>query len=291
MSRQDKIDRLVAKLTAQALSPVLYERKVVVFYDILGWRQKIAEAANDAESIRTLKTIVCGWSLLGGVDIQNRGHKTRVTTFSDNVVISEPVKGPNFQLMLFRLGYLQFFAAWSGILVRGAVTIGDIVHDENIVFGPALNRAYELESKMAVYPRIILDPKIGDEFGELPPFVAKDNKLSFVDPFTPLFLRNLVAQQERSGAKLRLDEGEAVLALVSALRREVSKPLGEAQWRKVEWLYERVCKAFGVPKTVKKYRLACTRFRRHRVRCFDGAGGGSWRDEGSRGSSSLRLCA
>src|SRR6266851_850306 len=24
--------------------------------------------------------------------------------------------------------------------------------------------------------------------------------------------------------------------------------------------------------------LACTRFRRHRVRCFDGAGGGSWRD-------------
>src|SRR5262249_48595418 len=38
-------------------------------------------------------------------------------------------------------------------------------------------------------------------------------------------------------------------------------------------------------------KVACTRFRRHRVRCFDGAGGGSWRDESSRGSSSLRLCA
>src|ERR1700730_7614747 len=25
-------------------------------------------------------------------------------------------------------------------------------------------------------------------------------------------------------------------------------------------------------------RLACTRFRRHRVRCFDGTGGESWRD-------------
>src|SRR6516162_4778973 len=24
--------------------------------------------------------------------------------------------------------------------------------------------------------------------------------------------------------------------------------------------------------------MACARFRRHRVRCFDGAGGGSWRD-------------
>ena len=37
--------------------------------------------------------------------------------------------------------------------------------------------------------------------------------------------------------------------------------------------------------------LACTRFRRHRVRCFDGAGGRSWRDGSLRGSSSLRLCA
>src|SRR5690349_7682777 len=33
--------------------------------------------------------------------------------------------------------------------------------------------------------------------------------------------------------------------------------------------------------------LACTRVRRHRVRCFDGAGGGSWRDGSSRGSFKL----
>jgi hypothetical protein len=36
--------------------------------------------------------------------------------------------------------------------------------------------------------------------------------------------------------------------------------------------------------------VACTRFRRHRVRCFDGTGGESWRDGSLRGSSSLRLC-
>jgi hypothetical protein len=34
--------------------------------------------------------------------------------------------------------------------------------------------------------------------------------------------------------------------------------------------------------------LACTRFRRHRDRCFDGTGGGSWNDGSSRESSSLR---
>ena len=36
--------------------------------------------------------------------------------------------------------------------------------------------------------------------------------------------------------------------------------------------------------------LACTRFRRHRVRCFDGTGGASWSVGSSRESSSLRLC-
>jgi hypothetical protein len=35
--------------------------------------------------------------------------------------------------------------------------------------------------------------------------------------------------------------------------------------------------------------MACTRFRRHRVRCFNGAGGGPWRDGSLPGSLSLRL--
>jgi uncharacterized protein with ParB-like and HNH nuclease domain len=36
--------------------------------------------------------------------------------------------------------------------------------------------------------------------------------------------------------------------------------------------------------------VACTRFRRHRVRCFYGTGGESWKDEGLHASSSLKLC-
>ncbi len=39
-----------------------------------------------------------------------------------------------------------------------------------------------------------------------------------------------------------------------------------------------------------RHPVACTRFRRHRVRCFDGAGGGSWRDGSLPANSSLRLC-
>jgi HEPN domain-containing protein len=41
----------------------------------------------------------------------------------------------------------------------------------------------------------------------------------------------------------------------------------------------------------KLYELACTRFRRHRVRCFHGTGGASWRGGSLHESSSLRRCA
>jgi uncharacterized phage-associated protein len=39
----------------------------------------------------------------------------------------------------------------------------------------------------------------------------------------------------------------------------------------------------------RQRQVACPRFRRHQVRCFYRTGGGSWRDESLRGSSSLRL--
>ena len=71
--RKDKIDRLVERLTAKTIAPISYERKFVAFYDVLGWRQKIAEAGNDPGMILALKGAVTGWSLLSNVEVQNRG--------------------------------------------------------------------------------------------------------------------------------------------------------------------------------------------------------------------------
>ncbi|MGC1780576.1 MAG: hypothetical protein WBB34_21785 [Xanthobacteraceae bacterium] len=48
-------------------------------------------------------------------------------------------------------------------------------------------------------------------------------------------------------------------------------------------------RVIGVPE-ISTDGLACTRFRRHRVRCFNGTGGGSWRGGSLLESSSLRRC-
>ena len=55
-------------------------------------------------------------------------------------------------------------------------------------------------------------------------------------------------------------------------------------------LFEVAKTEWGLPITENPLGMACARFRRHRVRCFDGTGGASWSVVSSRESSSLRLC-
>lgn len=50
-------------------------------------------------------------------------------------------------------------------IARGAITYGEMFYDteKNIWFGPAMNRAYFLESKKASVPRVIIDPEYAEE--------------------------------------------------------------------------------------------------------------------------------
>lgn len=43
-----------------------------------------------------------------------------------------------------------------GLLIRGGVTVGNILHDNQIIFGVGVNEAYRLESTVARYPRVVL---------------------------------------------------------------------------------------------------------------------------------------
>jgi len=58
------------------------------------------------------------------------------------------------------------------------------VHDDEVVFGPALNRAYHLESQVAKLPRLVLDPLVRrEEFGDLGHLPVVEDGVCFLDPF------------------------------------------------------------------------------------------------------------
>lgn len=56
--------------------------------------------------------------------------------------------------------WLQRYLLKRGILTRGGVALGRLLHHDNVIFGPALVRAYRLESQLALFPRVIVDPPV-----------------------------------------------------------------------------------------------------------------------------------
>jgi hypothetical protein len=60
-----------------------------------------------------------------------------------------------------------------GILVRGGLTIGDAFFSGSTMFGPAMIRAYELESRVAIYPRVVVDPAVVEAL-KREPLLKKD---------------------------------------------------------------------------------------------------------------------
>lgn len=127
-----------------------YERRLVIFYDVLGWRSHIKAARRDVKKIGELRRLILqhgrSWPLRTNLDV-------KISTFSDNVVISQPLNGTE-PLLLTQMAFFQVAAAMNGFLLRGGITVGDLVHDDECVFGPGLNRAYQLESEKALFPRL-----------------------------------------------------------------------------------------------------------------------------------------
>ena len=144
-----------------------YETRIVAFVDIMGFKEKVNKSVVDkemAEKIhRALKQILY-LKKRNAEDIRN-GYNIcdiRITTFSDSAVISYPFtseSGNLFQILL-DLIYLQIDLLQNDVLLRGGITIGKVFHDGEIVYGPAMNEAYRLESQVAIYPRIIIDQEV-----------------------------------------------------------------------------------------------------------------------------------
>jgi hypothetical protein len=97
--------------------------------------------------------------------------KINYTQFSDSIILSTEIIVPeinelrlhninNLMNICSLISYLQARFLNEGILLRGGLTWGPIFHEKNICFGPAFIRAYHLESKYALNPRILIDPDI-----------------------------------------------------------------------------------------------------------------------------------
>jgi hypothetical protein len=81
---------------------------------------------------------------------------------------------------------LQSSLLAMGVLVRGGIAKGPTFHADDMLYGEGLIKAYDLESKTAVYPRVVIDPQLlaEDRDGLKLKFLSLDTDGHwYIDPF------------------------------------------------------------------------------------------------------------
>ena len=91
-------------------------------------------------------------------DISNSDHK--MTQFSDSLIISTNYNDAGLLHLIDHIEKIAFNFLKMGFLCRGGIASGFLFHEENVVFGPAMIEAYQLESSEAICPRIILSKEV-----------------------------------------------------------------------------------------------------------------------------------
>ena len=133
----------------------IQKKCAVVFVDLLGVTQKI-----EKESQWALDWVCLFYKTITQKIEKHQNVKFKI--FSDNILICKEIEEADpeqvvveiFEI-LDEMEELMFTA--QALFIRGAVVVGDLHFSENFVYGKALVNAYQLESKLAIYPRVIVD--------------------------------------------------------------------------------------------------------------------------------------
>lgn len=145
-----------------------YENRVVVFIDILGFyaivRNTLDTNGKDIpDKILALNEVLLLVRNVLDIDKpENQVSKSKkVTQFSDSIVISflATEESEVFYTLLDILRLIINFV-FRRIICRGGIAYGKLIHNDKVIFGPAMIQAYETESRAALYPRVILDESI-----------------------------------------------------------------------------------------------------------------------------------
>jgi len=147
------------------------EKYVVAFLDILGFGNYV-KGLNDENKI---KGIINFLNILKKLEKpykeeSNSGFTIKLgyVNFSDSVIVyapinlESPILNSILNLLFVNVGFIQAATLESfGLPIRGGISTGRF-YDENIFFGDGLVNAYELESKEAKHPRVIIDKNLED---------------------------------------------------------------------------------------------------------------------------------
>lgn len=145
-----------------------YQDRLCLFLDILGFSALVKnnECLIVNQVIRKIKK-----ELKSSKEYMEKiGSDPIATTFSDCIVLSVEAKSTDVEqasniLVTSTVKMLQDTYLNQAIALRGGMAYGQLYHHRTEgVFGPAMIKAYELESQFADWPRVIFDQSVIKHF-------------------------------------------------------------------------------------------------------------------------------
>jgi hypothetical protein len=132
-----------------------YQQRAVAFIDVLGFADLVNRSESDPEMRAKVGSLIATNALFEKFVKQFLSPSADAAVFSDSFVLS--MSADQIIHMVREVGYLCRRLLLLGLPCRGAITSGSLYHRGQIVVGPALIKAYQLERDVAVYPRVLLD--------------------------------------------------------------------------------------------------------------------------------------
>lgn len=135
--------------------PLEYKKRIVSYFDILGFGAAVEGKAIDATSLDAL------FAAIDGIVSDYNSDNMRIDYFSDSFVITIQTLSLSAKQLRLIIDVLAKLLEYK-FVARGAMIYGEVMHKERNIYGPALVKAARLETHKAVFPRIILDESLND---------------------------------------------------------------------------------------------------------------------------------
>lgn len=242
-----------------------YEKRVVAFIDILGFKNSIDKSDKDQKEFdRILKTI----NELRDFFIKPRDkHEkladkalnadTQIIQVSDSLVISRKAEeqGGVFY-MLMDCAFAIHLLIGNGFLCRGAIKVGNMYHKGTTLFGDAYQRAYLAESAEKL-PIIKFDNELFEIVKEFPGPANKgfeDWEISFIKKNCKKLMTGIYYLDYFTDYDDRVGDGEGTASMHYSDLREIlvnglKIPKTSAAYEKYRWAADQ----FNL--TAKNYQL------------------------------------
>jgi len=137
-----------------------YKDRYVAFLDLLGFKEQVLKAEADPEERTKLHDVLrLVRDTIGG----NPHLGLRLNYFSDCMVVSADRTAPGLWEMFQSIFTMTFNLLQYDVLVRGGLTAGGAYHASDFLYGTAVNRAYEFESRSAQDPLTLVSSEVVED--------------------------------------------------------------------------------------------------------------------------------